>query len=244
MSTKLVTFRDDLERVAKRADALRDAAEQWIENYLIFLGDWLEVYDRAKKAKNSDAVKKLESLGTLDGKEFDKSTVSKIRKIVSGRKLLFNIKDSLPPSRDALYDFVKSYDRKGKSLTPKEFVKRFSISPNSSVRMIRNIGAKRSAKGNALATSPSGLSKKDIKNLIDSLQQNRVELNGIALRDVKALKEKEEIDVKGLTLLLVHKEFDQTKETDVLAAYLNVNDETIIHDVVEKLRENNGESAN
>lgn len=238
MSTNIVAFSADLKRVARKADQLRAAAENWNEYYLNYLADWIEVYDRARKNKNNDAVKQLEELGTLDGNSIDNSAVSKIRKIVGGKASLLNVKESLPPSRDAHYEFIKSYERKSKNLTPKQFVRQFSISPNTSVRAIRNIGAKKPVKGKALAILPSQLSAKSVQKLVDCYKQDRVELSGVTVKSIQLFCTPDGGDTHGLTLLVVHRTFDQDTEKDVFAAILNFNDRSVIEKVVEAILEN------
>ena len=238
MSTNIVAFSADLKRVARKADQLRAAAENWNAYYLNYLADWIEVYDRARKDKNNDAVKQLEELGTLDGNSIDNSAVSKIRKIVGGKASLLNVKESLPPSRDALYEFIKSYERKkSKNLTPKQFVRQFSISPNTSVRTIRNIGAKKPVKGKSPAIPPSQLTARSVQKLVDFYQQDRVELSGITVKSIKLFRTPDDGDTHGLTLLVVHRKFDQDTEKDVFAAILNFNDRSVIEKVVAAMSE-------
>ena len=101
----------DFKRVEHMALRLRQAGQEWIRHYLIFTKAWLDVYERARKGKHAGIIEKLKSLGDCEGNRIDGSVVSKFKKIVGQEKQLLVVGNHLPPAREALYEFVCSYEK-------------------------------------------------------------------------------------------------------------------------------------
>jgi len=220
----------DFKRVEHMAARLREAGQAWIRHYLIFLKEWLRVYKLAQKYKDAETIEKLKALGTCDGNRIDGSVVSKFNKIVGGAEHLLDVGDHLPPSREALYEFVCSYDKKHKRYTPKQFVQQYEITSSSSVRDLRGLRSRNpKSAGKASARAQSRVSPADIKKVIAKYGPDRVpiEFNPSSLKRLNESGSQE-----GLSVFLAYRDFDQKDEKDVYSLLLDVTDPDILQRAV------------